>query len=97
MSLPLIRGCRLAKLTLGAAQSESSARQTNGDERELIPTDIGEIMNRRLKVEPAKTMPDLSSLIGESLQRSDLRSKAKWRACLRKLTEISIRALRFSE
>ena len=56
-------------------------------------------MNRRFKVQSIKTLSDHPLLIGEILRRSDLRNvrKAKWRACLRKLAEISIRALRFSE
>jgi hypothetical protein len=54
-------------------------------------------MNRRFKVEPTKTMPDHPLLIEEYPRRSDFRSKAKWRASLRKLAEISILALRFSE
>jgi hypothetical protein len=59
----------------------------------------GEVMNRRFKVQPTKTLSDHPLLIGEILQRSDLGNlrKAKLRACLRKLTEISIRALRLPE
>ena len=56
-------------------------------------------MNRRYKGQPTKTLSDHPLLIGEILRRSDLNNvrKEKWRASLRKLAEVSIRALRFSE
>jgi hypothetical protein len=55
-------------------------------------------MNRLLKVQSTNTLSDPPLLIGE-IVRSDARSarKEKLRASLRKLAEISIRALRFSE
>jgi hypothetical protein len=56
-------------------------------------------MNRRFKVQTTKTLSDPPLLIGEIVRRSDVRNsrKEKLRTSLRKLAEISIRALRFSE
>ena len=53
-------------------------------------------MNR---VQPTKTLSDPPLLIGRIVRGSDVRNmrKEKLRVCLRKLAEISIRALRFSE
>jgi len=56
-------------------------------------------MNRRFRAQPTKTLSDPPLLIGQVVRRSDVRNvrKENLRACLRKLAEISIRALRFSE
>jgi hypothetical protein len=56
-------------------------------------------MNRRFRVEPTKTLSDPPMLIGKIVRGSNVRNvrKEELRARLRKLAEISIRALRFSE
>jgi hypothetical protein len=56
-------------------------------------------MNRRFKVQPTNSLSHPPFLTGQVQRRSEVRNlpKEKLRACLRKLAEISIRALRFSE
>ena|ERR1700751_2424376 len=96
---PRSSGLSAGSANTRAAQSEYvPGKQTLVSGSSSLPS-VGEVMNRRFKVQTTKTLSDPPLLLGEIVRRSDVRNarKEKLRASLRKLAEISIRALRFSE